>query len=87
MLRVAFLFSLSCGLAAFIFPLGDKLTGAIMWNVKYKYNGIPRLYLTFNVSKPAAEKYAKVLADKYVGKPYPNGKGFYPVTDVEVITV
>jgi hypothetical protein len=51
-----------------------------MWNVAYDNgHGVTKLYLTNNVtSYEEALKWAKKFNDKYVGKPYPNGKGMYP---------
>jgi hypothetical protein len=51
-----------------------------MWNVAYQDgNGFTKLYLGSNVpTYEEALKWAKKFNEKYVGKPYPNGKGFYP---------
>ena len=41
-------------------------------------NSISLPFLGVNVKPEVADKYAARYADKYVGKPYPNGKGWYP---------
>ena len=57
------------------------------FNVAYDAHDGVRHYLTFDVDKATAEAYCKKFADKYVGKPYPNGKGFYPFKNPRVVCV
>jgi len=45
-----------------------------------------RLMLGVNVSKAVAETFLKNYTDQ-VGKPYPNGKGFYPDYKYRVVEV
>lgn len=58
-----------------------------MFNVAYdRGDGTTSTYLQSWVDKPTAEVWAKKFTDKYVGKPYPNGKGFYPFCNVRVVS-
>lgn len=57
-----------------------------MFNVQYDTARGPCTYLYFNVeTREEAEQWALACRERYEGKPYPNGKGFYDVSNVRVI--
>lgn len=60
-----------------------------MYNVEYdRGDGTKSLYLGLNVRTEAeAQLYADRFNEKYHGKPYPNGKGFYPFGKAYVVSV
>lgn len=55
------------------------------FNVAYNAPDGVRLYLSFNTTKEIAEEWRDKFEAKYVGKPYPNGKGWYPFTHPRVV--
>jgi hypothetical protein len=57
------------------------------WNVEADNWLVGEYCLLFNVSKECAEYYAFVYKDKYEGKPYPNGKGFYECKNFRAVEV
>jgi len=58
----------------------------VEWNVSFICPKRGKLYYlgVWVDSYSTAKHYLKVFSDKYVGKPYPNGKGVYPFTDPKV---
>lgn len=62
-----------------------KLTEMERYNVVYEIgDGVKYTYLLSNVSLKGAEEWRDHFIRLYVGKPYPNGKGFYPFCNVRV---
>lgn len=57
------------------------------YNVAYDGPEGKHYYLAECTSKEVAEKECEKFRDKYVGKPYPNGKGWYPFTNPRVVLV
>lgn len=59
------------------------------FNVRYdRGDGTSSLYLAIDVdNEREAQKWADEFSNRYVGKPYPNGKGWYPFTNVQVIEI
>ena len=55
-----------------------------IWNVFYDTPEGTRTYLSVPVDKQTAMIWARKCKAQYVGKPYPNGKGYYPVSRVRV---
>lgn len=60
---------------------------AVMFNVEYDTARGVHTYLAHNCDRATAERLAVQCRERYVGKPYPNGKGVYDVTDVRVVSV
>jgi hypothetical protein len=59
-----------------------------MYNVAYDAPDGVRHYLRDAVpTRELAEVYRAKFAARYVGKPYPNGRGWYPFTDPRVVRV
>jgi hypothetical protein len=59
----------------------------VEYNVMYdRGDGTSSTYLLCWVSKSEAVKWAKDFTERYVGKPYPNGKGWYPFNNVRVVS-
>lgn len=61
-----------------------------MYNVEYydPRSNVKRKYLIMDVATPEeAEEHRKKFENKYVGKPYPNGKGWYPFIQPSVVKV
>lgn len=58
------------------------------FNVDYDAPRGTQRYLALNAATRAeAEVYVKDFQRLYVGKPYPNGKGWYPFTNPRVVEV
>jgi len=66
---------------------GDYTTRTRKYNVAYEDSGVTKLYLAMNVSRKEAEKYLERFKSRYENKPYPNGKGFYTVSNPRVVAV
>ena len=58
-----------------------------LYRVLYNNGDEVRSYTVDDMPKHIAERYLKRFKDTYVGKPYPNGKGFYPFTNPRVVPV
>jgi len=59
-----------------------------LFNVTYdRGDGTRSTYCVEPMNYLMACVFAKRFTDKYVGKPYPNGKGHYPFKDVKVVPV
>lgn len=59
-----------------------------MYNVAYDDTNGTKLYLVCPV--PTLEQaifYMRICREKYVGKQYPNKRGFYDVRNVRIVTV
>lgn len=57
-----------------------------IWNVIYDTPYGTKTYLMVNVDRKTALYWARKCKEKYVGKPYPNGKGYYQVWKVRVVS-
>lgn len=58
-----------------------------MFNVLYINQGQPVRYLEAWVeSREEAQRHCDSFNERYPGKPYPNGKGFYPYSRAKVIS-
>ncbi len=56
------------------------------FNIRYdRGDGTFSHYLQCWVDKATAEIYLAKFVEQYVGKPYPNGKGFYPFTNPRIV--
>lgn len=55
-----------------------------MFNVHYDDNGQTKQYLLYGVDMDTAKEYTNKFIEKYVGKPYPNGKGHYGFKNVTI---
>ena len=58
-----------------------------MYNVAYDHNGNTKLYCIDSMDHAEAERQLNNFIARYVGKPYPNGKGFYPFTNVRIVRI
>jgi len=63
-----------------------------MYNIAYEDNGKVRLYCEENMEMETAHVYLKKFADKYLdangkGRAYPNGKGYYPISNPRIVRV
>src|SRR3546814_11711312 len=58
-----------------------------MFNVRYDTPSSFRLYLNEPTDIITAWSQCHKFHEKYVGKPYPNGKGYYPFTNPRVVAV
>src|SRR3546814_2537427 len=58
-----------------------------MFNVRYDTPSGSRLYLNEPTDIITAWSQCHKFHEKYVGKPYPNGKGYYPFTNPRVVAV
>lgn len=57
-----------------------------MYNVSYDDGtGNTRHYLTEDCDHETAKRYMTDFIRRYVGMPYPNGKGFYPFKNVRIV--
>lgn len=58
------------------------------YNIAYeKEDGRTFHYLCVPVELEEARKWLKDFKDRYVDKPYPNGKGFYNVSNPRIVRV
>lgn len=58
-----------------------------MFNVAYRAKGRTRLYLMQSVAtREEAEKWRNEFNRRFVGKPYPNGKGVYTFSHAWVVS-
>jgi hypothetical protein len=63
-----------------------------MYNIQYKYDGKTRIYCAANMDlNTAKDQFSKFMA-RYIGpdgkgRPYPNGKGSFPITDPRIVRV
>jgi len=61
-------------------------TAGIVYNILYdRGDGTTSLYLAANCDFRTAELYRDMFKERYVGKPYPNGKGWYPFRDPVIV--
>lgn len=58
-----------------------------MFNVAYDHNGQSKLYCVEAMDHNEAERQLNNFISRYVGKPYPNGKGFYPFTNPRIVRI
>ena len=60
-----------------------------MFNVEYDRGDgtVSRYCMVPLTTREQAEEVRKNFEDRYVGKLYPNGKGFYPFTNPRVVRV
>lgn len=64
----------------------SRLADAKVWNVAADdENGHSQILCVDWMTSQAAEKVASHFVDNYVGKPYPNGKGYYTIANVRLI--
>lgn len=63
-------------------------TDSSLYNVAYDdSHGNTKHYCVDAMSYPIAEKYRDLFIDRYQNKPYPNGKGYYDVHNVRIISI
>ena len=55
------------------------------YNIAYDIGGETSLYLALDTDHETAKEWLQKFVDKYIGKPYPNGKGFYPFTNARIV--
>lgn len=58
-----------------------------MYNVEYDAPDGTRRYLAESCDHATATKQCAVFTERYVGKPYPNGLGYYPFTNPRVVEI
>lgn len=58
-----------------------------MFQVVYDAPDGLRSYCVQPMSESEAQAVCEKFRDKYVGKPYPNGKGFYPFKNPRVVRI
>lgn len=57
------------------------------YNVAFDRGESTHLHLGMQVTFDVAQDYVSRFREEYVGKPYPNGKGWYPFTNPRVVIV
>ncbi len=61
-----------------------------MYNIVYEKSTNPGeiyTYLGVDSDYETCQKYLTIFYNKYVGKPYPNGKGWYPCINPRIARV
>lgn len=68
--------------------LHDKVNaGSTMYNIFYESNGVTKSYLSVEVPYAKAVEMLREFRTRYIGKQYPNKRGFYPFRNARVVRI
>jgi hypothetical protein len=70
------------------FRLKEEKDMARLYMVVYEdLKGVKHDYNAFPLGRKDAMRYLRLFRSRFVGKPYPNGKGFYDYRNVRLVEV